>query len=234
MKLPFSRFHGTLFLFKATVLLFLTSCGIENYIYLAPVTSLSQEVSAISVTLPNAEQPDDYFTGYKIYYKIYLSFTSLTSIITSSDFGNINPVMSSNYAQIAPYMTSDSIISMNFDDFFKNPNTLNFYPLQLEGVDDITSFLTTPNNSFKLEKDSNNLYMTISETKYPLKRSAGSENNVFLYTESITGDDVVPRDDYNTAYVLFFIFAYGVDEYGSPIFSRPTMLGAFELPSDQQ
>ena len=233
MKLPLSRFHGTLFLFKATVLLFLTSCGIENYIYLAPVTSLSQGVSAISVTLPNADQPDVYFKGYKIYYKIYLSSFLVISVITSSDFNKINPAMWTDYEKIAPFLTSDSINSMNFDDFFKNK--LNFYPLQVENYD-ITSLLTTPNNSFKLEKDSN-LYLSISETEsYMLKRSAStnSENNEFLYTESIIGDDVVLSDDYNTAYVLFFIFAYGVDEYGSPIFSRPTMLGAFELPHNQQ
>jgi hypothetical protein len=57
-------------------------------------------------------------------------------------------------------------------------------------------------------------------------------NPPFTYTSEIAaGSDVNPIEGHTTAYALFFIFAYGVDEYGASIFSRPTMLGVLQLPN---
>lgn len=223
------RFLPKLFVFL-TVVVF-SSCGIENYIYLAPVPSpIQNSPDVIPVVLPNGDQPGTYFSGYSIYYKIYTSSTSvITTVISSSAFNNINQVMATDYSRVAPYLSADTIASINMNAFF---NSLNFYPLNTTNGN-IVSLLDGTISSFILQKTNDGFVndgfvMNSNSVSYPLVRT---NNSPFTYTSEIAGSDVNPIDDHTTAYALFFIFAYGVDEYGASIFSRPTMLGVLQLPN---
>ena len=74
--------------------------------------------------------------------------------------------------------------------------------------------------------------MNINSASYPLVRNV-LDSPLFVYSSNISGNDVIHSENHTTAYAVFFIFAYGVDEYGSSIFSRPTMLGVLQLPNQQ-
>lgn len=206
--------------------IFLNSCGIENYIYLTPVTAITKTADTISVTLPLlSDQPVDYFSGYMIYYKIYTSTNNLTSIIESSNFNEINSTMSTDFSKMSPYVSTDSFNSINMYVFL---NSIGFSQLQLDNTD-IISLLKTINN-FKIQKNQIELDLEYSSNSYPLIRI---NKETFKYKSDISGDDVVVIDNHSTAYAMFIIFAYGVDEYGSPIFSRPSLLGVLQLPQPQ-
>jgi len=207
-----------------------SSCGIEDYIYLAPVPSPSQtSQDEIPVVLPNSDQPDTYFLGYSIYYKIYKSKFTPPEVITSSNFKDINETMATDYSRLAPYLSADTIASINMNAFF---NSLNFYPLNTTNGN-IVSLLNGTINSFSLQKTNDGFVMNSNSVNYPLVRSVPN-NPPFTYTPEIDGSDVINLiEGHTTAYALFFIFAYGVDEYGSSIFSRPTMLGVLQLPNQQ-
>ena len=217
----------------------LSSCGIENYIYLAPVTSISRTIDTISVTLPNGDQPDVFFSGYSIYYKIYKSSRNLTTVISTADFSSINKTMASDYAKIAPYLSTDALSAINMDAFFTSSSYgLTFFKLQTQTEsENIDNLLNGSNSSFAIKTDdTSGLVIEISSTKYTLVRSVSNSQtpNKFIYSDNLSGDDVIVSEEGppTTAYVLFFIVAYGVDEYGSPIFSRPAMLGVLQLPQN--
>lgn len=114
--------------------------------------------------------------------------------------------------------------------FSSNSNGLNFYPLYVNN-NNIAVLLDGTNSAFSLKKEDNGLSITIT-TSYTLQRSITNYPG-FIYNSSDISDDsdVADLDNDTTAYVLFFIFAYGVDEYGSSIFSRPSMLGVLQLPN---
>lgn len=220
------RFFNIL-LFVGYSILF-ASCGIENYIYLTPVTAITKTADTISVTLPLfSDQPVDYFSGYMIYYKIYTSTNNLTSSIESSNFGDINSSMSTDYSKLSPYISTDSFNSINMYVFF---NSIGFSQLQLYNTD-INNLLKTINN-FKLQKNQFELDLenSNSSNSYTLIRI---NKEAFKYKTDISGDDVVVIDNHSTAYAMFVIFTYGVDEYGSPIFSRPSLLGVLQLPNSE-
>lgn len=90
----FSRFLLVFYIF------IISSCGLENYIYLAPVTAITAQNDSITVNLPNGDQPSLYFKGYKIYYKIYTSEKTFTSVITSANFSDINKIMASDFSKL--------------------------------------------------------------------------------------------------------------------------------------
>jgi len=214
------------FLIYVTVVVF-SSCGIENYIYLAPVSPPNQtSQDEIPVILPNGDQPDIFFSGYSIYYKIYTSTTQPpTTVITSSNFKDINETMASDYSKIAPYLSADAVYSINMDAFFSG---LNYYPLNIKDGT-IVSLLNGTNSFFSLQK-TNEFVININSASYPLVRSVPNRPP-FVYSSEIAGNDVNLIDSHTSAYALFFIFAFGVDEYGASIFSRPTMLGVLQLPN---
>lgn len=206
--------------------IFLNSCGIENYIYLTPVTAITKTADTISVTLPLlSDQPVDYFSGYTIYYRIYTSQNNLTSIIESSNYGDINSAMSTDYSKLSPYISTDSFNSINMYYFF---NSIGFSQLQLDNSDMINLLKTI--NNFELQKNENGLILKNSSNNYSLIRI---NKETFIYKSALSGDDVIVIDNHSTAYAMFVIFAYGVDEYGSPIFSRPTLLGVLQLPASE-
>ncbi|WP_304222708.1 hypothetical protein [Gracilinema caldarium] len=216
------------FIIAATSLALFMSCGIDNYIYLAPVSSINRSIDTITVSLPNADQPEDFFLGYKIYYKIYLSTQTFTSVIATSDFVALNTILNSDYSKISPYLSTDSVVSINMDSFFKD--TLAYYQLKVAN-NDLQSLLaaTSLNNSFTLQKTNSSLSIIISSNEYNLQRSVSDNSSVFAYL-GITGNDVVTLDNHSTGYVVFYIFAYGTDEYGASIFSKPAFLGVLQLP----
>lgn len=216
------------FIIVFTSLTLLISCGIDNYIYLAPVSSINRSVDTISVSLPNADQPDDYFLGYKIYYKIYLSTQTFTSVITTSNFASLNNALNSDYSKISPYLSTDSVVSINMDSFFKD--TL-YYQLKVAN-NDLQSLLaaTSLTYSFTLKNTKSNLSITIGDNDYNLQRNVNDNDSLFKYSEQIIGNDVATVYNHSTGYVVFYIFAYGTDEYGASIFSKPALLGVLQLP----
>ncbi|MDR1507868.1 MAG: hypothetical protein LBI67_12275 [Treponema sp.] len=109
------------------------SCGIEDYVYLAPVeyTSLTGSTSA-RVTIPdNYTDPDyfRYFRYYAIFYRIYISDVSTDSITTSEQRYAINHALASHYNAIDPYTVNDNISPSSVGTIF---SSLKYYPLYAE------------------------------------------------------------------------------------------------------
>ena len=101
-------FKRTGIVFQICVIFLLSSCGIDNFVYLYPVTQLLNNPSSVDPSLNyfafrtsdknNHDASGDYFKGFEIYYRIYNSETIRSS--EASDiysYNDKNPTTSFNY-----------------------------------------------------------------------------------------------------------------------------------------
>ncbi len=209
------------------------SCGIENYLYLNPVSSYSAYPTYLSFTLP-ADQPSGYFKNYRIYYRIYTSATGPTgATIGVADIGNAALV--SDYNALAPYFSSSENAPVYVQSLLEDQ--LGYYDLALAGVD-ITELLAENDKALTLDFDPVNIFnevvLTIDGTGYAARRSVINPipDSTFYYSndlaESVDADIEDGGDGY--AYAAFVIVAVGIDSNASIVFSAPTFLGTLNLP----
>jgi hypothetical protein len=129
----------------------LISCGIEDYVYLEPVDSVSSTggTSARIITPNNSGTQE--FRYYAIFYRVYISDISVAgSITTSEQRYTINPALSSHYNTINPYTTNDNISPSSVGTVF---SSLKYYPLYVNNgsVNVPMSQLLTTAASFTIE-----------------------------------------------------------------------------------
>jgi hypothetical protein len=131
----------------------LSTCGIEDYLFLYPVWSgnIQRELNyRATIRLPDLDLNEYYyFTHFAFYYRIYISNIAEPGDIqlSSSYLANINQSLSSDYFAFEPYINNDTVISTSMATVFTNRK---YYSLELaEGnVNDVLGS--------GLQKDSNN------------------------------------------------------------------------------
>ncbi|MDL2229929.1 hypothetical protein LJC14_06740 [Treponema sp. OttesenSCG-928-L16] len=244
-----SRFAGG---WRKFLLLFLfclgcLSCGIEDYIYLNPVSSISMTlVNTATIRLPgNAET---YFTHFIIYYRIYVS-DEISESVTTSNMSNINSSMNSDYNTLYSYVSNDDIISTNIGSVFSNRG---YYEIQIDGAD-IEDFLDSGSRgrtltiNFPQDSQGNPDLSIDGGTAYPLLRSSVLQDprpinsrhflnvqGLYDASNSTNNGDVQQKSQYTSSdrytYAAMYIVASGIDDNYSPIYSRPAYIGVFRLP----
>jgi hypothetical protein len=245
------RLRIGVFLFLLSVTLFSSSCGIDNYLYLYPVTQVNTSgTTYISWYLPST-QVSGYFKYYRIYYRLYKSHFLATSSIAPGDFNNINTTLYSDYTKIAPYFNLTTNAPVYVQSIFEDQ--LHYLELSLEG----TSLSNVLNDSllgsslkiaFDFSLMSPNtvpvlvLYGLTYTNYYTLLRSVVSptpltDKGHFFYSDllynSTTDADIVADTTTGTntyIYACFYIVAVGKDDNGSTVLSTPTLLGVVPLP----
>ncbi|TCW61353.1 hypothetical protein C5O22_06565 [Treponema sp. J25] len=188
------------------------SCGIEEYIYLFPVSNVSVNgVSSITITTPDQSSVASYFDRYLIFYRIYLSDNNLSSV-SSSDLSSINTAMASHYSYFSTYTSTAnySVVSYNMSDIF---NQKGFYELSV--TDSSVNLTSDSSVTFTLTLNSGLRYKSRSFSKSDINKNGNDD------------EDVEGTGQY--AYVMFYIIAFGTDTGGSAIYSNPTWLGVLKI-----
>ncbi|MDR3343005.1 MAG: hypothetical protein LBT14_09535 [Treponema sp.] len=230
------------------------SCGIEDYVYLYPVSAgnISVELnSEATIRLPAIDTNEYYyFSCFTIYYRIYISDSLQSGHIDEGIMSTLNPTLYSDYNAFLPYINSETTISTSIGTLFSNRN---YRSLTLEGVtiDDVLSkdslgktiildFPPTPGTIPGL---------IINDTWYNLRRSNGNgsfsplpENRYFLnhpdLNSSVNASSTINADVANIStaaevrytYVSLYIVVTGIDSNFSPIYSTPAFIGILRLP----
>lgn len=238
-------------LFFVSLLLIFSSCGIDNYLYLYPVTQVSAiGTNYISWYLPST-QVSGYFKYYRIYYRLYKSHTTVSSSIAPGDFNTINTTLYSDYLKIAPYFNLTTNAPVYVQSIFEDQ--LHYLELSLDGTS-LSNVLndSIPGSASKIALDfslsSSNtvpvltLYGLTNTYYYNLLRSVTnptptSDAGYFYYSDALynsTSDaDIASDTTTGTStyiYGAFYIVAVGKDDNGSTVLSSPTLLGVVQLP----
>jgi hypothetical protein len=191
-------------------LLLLDSCGIEDYLFLYPVSpgNIRVELNSLSsIDLPDINLNEYYyFTYFSIYYRIYVSDIPESGTIQLSQSGltRINPTLYSDYAAFEPYTNNDTMITTSLASLFRNRN---YYTLALQNTN-IEDVLSSASLGKTISLDfaqrpgtypSLNLYANAAlESTYTLYRSNG--NNAFnpQPTRYFVNTTDLSRSDYLT------------------------------------
>jgi hypothetical protein len=229
----------------ACVCFLLTTCGIDEYYYLpqVPVTNIpSGDIYRAYVIIPPLSSDLNYAAGYNIYYRIYTSNHSTTSI-EENDLTRINSSLNSDY--FAFKSIADPTTTM-----LPNANTFSSRKYFVLEFDKISSTLPVAGGVLQIIFPTNpGLFPAASFTPYgggvienilPLRTSTIliDPNRMFGNTaelRSTTSEvnlDVSPgaSDSYLT-YVAMYIVAYGTNRSTfTTIFSKPTFVGVFPFP----
>jgi len=227
-----NRLRSLLF---AAIILFFTSCGIEDdYRFLPqvpPVLNTTFNTEAVFVVPPI--QPDFiYIHGFKIFYKIYLSDSFTESI---DDLNEINPLLLRDYNSLKPFTDPENLTTIttlntfSSRDYFELDNTIGrnggtfniiFHTDEREYPD-----ITLNNGNPEPLRRSSRLSLT-------------DEQFFFLNTanlrdiENVNNADVALNEDASFhAYTSMYIVAYGVDLNFSEIYGKPTFINIFKLPN---
>lgn len=249
-----ARIHTSMFL--GIFIFVLVSCGIDEYVYLEPIpagnirTTLSESTT---ITLPDSSIRSSFFKNYTIYYKIYLSNTSIPGTVSEGDLLSINSTLSSDYLYIKPYTnvtSNDSTISpSNVESRFRGRN---YNTIAVEGINIETLLNNTADNkilslNFSPTRE-NDIYnanpiLTIDDNSYILNRSLDSGNSELLepdrrfkntpeiHISNDANQDVAWNGTTTECYVSLYIVKVGMDPSFSLIYSFPTFIGIFRLPS---
>jgi hypothetical protein len=231
--------------------LFLSSCGIEVYHYLPPVSSGSITTSANTyarIYLPGVSSPD--FTHFALYYRIYISDQNRTGFsLSASDLQSINTSLYSDYNYLNNYTDTGSATTVNTASVMGNRS---YQPLffQLGPGSYSNTVLTAPGTTVELYFPPSGPYLRRSGVDLPLIRSNGGgafdprpdrlfTNKPDLYNPSyinanFNADVVAPSGPGSSrhAYAAIYIATAGINEQAGyvPIFSNPTLVGIFLLP----
>jgi len=228
--------------------LFLTTCGLDEVYYLkqVPQANISTTMNTgATVILPVLSE--SYAVCYKIFYRIYISNHTQDGQIEESSLNSVNPALNNDYRTIFPNTDPTSTSSgISAGSLFTR---LNYFELALDGAD--------INNVLK--KDSVEITITINfptasgdspvmnsyPNSYPLYRSkdlisprpnkyffsSDDLNNFNLANSNINADVSGLTDSPPYAYVSMYIVAAGIDNTFSAIYSKPTFINIFKLPS---
>jgi len=230
------------------------SCGIEEEILLEPVANAYQAgITRGGLTLP--DNSSTYFRYYMIYYRIYLS-DQLTTGVNSSDYQElqgINPTLASHYTSINnTYIANENASTSGVGSTF---SSLRYFPLfaTSNGSDGIAMYNLLNSGNAGIEITFNFLppdnappIMEINSSLFYLFRNAESftpipEDRWFALSTELLDTNIITSEvnaDVHTksnatpiyAYVSLYICAVGINNNFSPIYSKPTHIGIFQLP----
>ena len=231
-------------------MIFLYSCGIEDYpiIYPIPQSNITQEMNnRASVRVPNnyAGTP---FTHFAVFYRIYVSDIPQASI-TENSYSAINPVLSSDYSTFRGYIDSTTQVNVNMDSLFQGRGYKYLY-LQDQNISNILSSAVLGATLVFDFSSSKAPSMSTGGVTYTLWRSDGNglfnpqPNRLFVNHEDLwkaenindkTNADVVNKtgiaEGRRYTYAAMFIAAVGIDTASySNIYSTPSLIHVFQLP----
>jgi len=233
-----------------SALLFLFSCGIEEYYYLPQVPEITdtQLANSATIILPNISQYY-YATNYSIFYRIYISGVTLPTIQTASERNIINPELAADFNSLSNY-TSPTGTSVTTSNTFV---TLKYYEIELDGEDILNIFTKNGGTLSILFPTMPGSYPTVSLNEgdeIRLRRSGRltsprPEGDLFFRNTSELNDNANATAENNAdvaagrtdiiqrnAYVSMYIVARGNNEFFSPIYGKPTHINIFRLPDN--
>jgi hypothetical protein len=238
----------------------LTTCGMEDYIYLYPVQAGNISVrlaEQATVRLPAPISGEaSYFTHFTIYYRIYISELPASSEINTPELmRTFNTSLYSDYTGIYPSTSNNSsstTVNTAISSLFSGRK---YYELALAG-NDIESILdsgsqgaelvinfpgqinvrptfTIGNNTYTLYRSTGSGAFTPQPDRYFINSSElnRSENATPALNADVADQSGISGKRY--AYVSMYIVKLGRDiNTLSTIYSAPTFIGVFKLPDD--
>jgi hypothetical protein len=144
------------FRFALPLALLLGSCGIEDYLFLYPVSpgNIRMELNSLStIVLPNINISEYYyFSNFTLYYRIYLSDAQESGEIQPSQqsLQRVNPTLYNDYAVLEPLTNTESSVTTALASTFRGRNyhTLALRDENIETVLDRNSLGRTINLDF--------------------------------------------------------------------------------------
>jgi hypothetical protein len=229
-------------IFSAVV--FLTTCGIDEYYYLPQVSQgdILSNVTSADIYIPSIDHLY-YATGYRIFYRIYTSDFDypIGGSISRGQMSNINSALSRDFDNLYRIAdpTSNTVTSAStFRDYryyeleietgninlilTKYGGTLSIRFVNNTGVHPVLSI--NGGSPYRLYRTNNRGAFTLEPDEY-FFRSSELEN----VETNVNGD--VSRSGLGYAYVSMYIVAAGINpENFSNIYSKPTHISIFKLP----
>lgn len=238
------KFSITLWMIVSSFCSFFLSCGIDEYVFLEPVTSVtisSSDSQKITVALPSSQSI--YFDEYVIYYRIYPSTTAIPNSMAASHWTTIY-----NANENAPATLETVLKNLSFKtiDFASDTNTSSIIPLnnplRSSNIDSnsIASFVIDFNDRAYpclIVNDANAYYRIIRNSDLSLDDAYKD----LLYYQYLTADSLkdvdtdhyavsgFTRSTYPYAHVQLVIVASGHDSNFSILHSTACQLGVFQL-----
>jgi uncharacterized protein YjdB len=213
------------------------SCGIESYLYLPPVSSVTASFnSSAIVRLPESSDilTIDFTVGkipsmtvsgqaktlgsdYEIYYRIYLSDKSHPTVNTSEIRRDVNPTLEADWAAFEPYTVDSNNRSSAVASLVTSRK---YYSILMNSSGNLMR--ANGNGAFN-PKPTDRLFMTSDD----LFDSANLTDNVNADIAGMaTGTPMY-------AYVSMYIVMRDFDTQTlSPVYSAPTFINVFLLPSN--
>jgi hypothetical protein len=234
----------------------LYSCGLEDVLYIdyIPEGSMTDNTYArIQLPSSSSEGYSNYFSYFRIFYRIYISGEGLSgSINTSSLRSQVNSYLNSDFNGLSGLtdITSTTVNTSNLETTFSNRK---YFMLALEETN-MDSVLGSGSLGKTLEirfdpRNGERPVLLLNGVSYTLQRAVSGPNILFrpepdryflnhpdLYdTAKVTNEinaDVASNTQANTelkyTYVSMYIFAIGKD-FITTIYSQPTHIGIFRL-----
>jgi hypothetical protein len=218
---------------------------VDEYVYLDPVPmgNIDEQLGEnASIILPDSSQ-SSYFRYYSLYYRIYLSMSPITGSISEGDLNSINSTLNSDYLAIKRYTdvtSSDTNISpSNVEYTFRDRN---YHRIALADKN-IETILNNTTDGKRIDLDFRDLprtddpYLVLDGVQYPLRRSIDNpepDNTLTNSSDLLNGggkNDVVDFLGARECYVSLYIVKVGADSNFSQVYSFPTFIGIFRLPS---
>ena len=229
-------------------LISLISCGIDEYVYLEPISSVtisSSDSQKITVNLPSSQSI--YFDEYLIYYRIYPSTSASTAnSLASSNWSTIYNANLNYPATLETVIKNLSFKTISFAQDTQNSSivTLNS-PLKSSNIsaNSITSFVIDFNAANRVYPclivgDTNKYYRLLRNPDLNLD----DQYKDILYYNTITYSTITsdPYKDYYSfsgytrtgypyAHIQLIAVATGHDSSFSSIYSTACQLGVFQL-----
>jgi hypothetical protein len=212
------------------------SCGVESYLYLEPVSNVTASFNSSAVVrLPSSSdvitidftinktpsitisnQTKTLGSDYEIYYRIYLSNKSINPASTKGNRYEVNPTLEADWTAFEPYTVEANNRASSFASLVASRK---YYSVEME-----SGRLKRSNGNGAFDpKPSNRFFICDDDLK----------NRDYL-TDNLNADVVGMNSETPTdAYVSMYIVMRAFDPQTlSPIYSAPTFINVFKLPSD--
>ena len=186
------------------LLLFFSSCGLEDFYFLYPVemddiTPISESRATVRIDQRNQSVPN--FLNYVIFYRIYVS-DSLQISIEPEIFNLINPALHDNHNNLSPFIGSTTFGNTNLDNVFRN---IRFNYLELENNQIANVLSSSVFNETLIFDFSHGIRptMTVNGIPYTLIRSTGGgtfnplPDDELLYRYFVNSAELRRRENIN-------------------------------------
>lgn len=209
--------------------LFFAGCGVDNFIYLYPVTQLLNSPSSDPAynfykfrtsNRNNTDNSSGYFKGFEIYYRIYNS-----TAIASQDASDINTYNTNNPTTVFNYVAASKKYTRMTA--FLRDGQFPLIPGESTDTDVLIRLLDYGTT------DPANLLVGSASYGIPLRtKNEGTATDSFVFSEITNTDSDVQylsTGEIDKWYVQAYVFAYGYDAVYKSIYSSAFALGTITV-----